>query len=114
MPCFLNSPFSSAIQVRPEVALTELRPTRILSWAGESSGDTKHDRKNTVKSLRTDCTRFIKPPGEHLGCNPSLIAGYAANCRNVIRKLMQASRVFDYPMKKKSTGLEDDRSAASD
>jgi hypothetical protein len=33
MPCFLNSPFSSATQIDPEVALTELKPIRNLSCA---------------------------------------------------------------------------------
>src|SRR4030095_3494474 len=32
-PCFLKSPFSSAPQMLPEVALMELKPTRIRSCA---------------------------------------------------------------------------------
>jgi hypothetical protein len=38
MPCFLKSPFSSATQMLPDVALTELKPTRSLSWALEENG----------------------------------------------------------------------------
>jgi hypothetical protein len=65
MPCFLKSPFSSATQIDPDVALMELRPTRILSWAAELGGDSKHDRRNTVERLRANCSRFIKTSGEH-------------------------------------------------
>jgi hypothetical protein len=44
-PCFLNKPFSSATQMLPEVALTELRPTRILSWAWVMEGKISSAKK---------------------------------------------------------------------
>jgi hypothetical protein len=39
MPCFLKRPFSSATQMLPDVALTELKPTLSLSWASEEIGE---------------------------------------------------------------------------
>ncbi len=45
-PCFLNRPFSSATQIEPDVALTELKPIRTLSWARAAAA--MRTRKTTL------------------------------------------------------------------